>query len=330
MHRFIRVAAFVFAPIFALIFTWAGISPAFAEAPYPNRPIKLIVTYPAGGGNDLIARIFAQKLTQTMGVSVIVENRVGAGGTIGTNFVTKAAPDGYTIVIVAPPFVMAPTLYPNLPYDTLKDLAPVTVIGSVPNLLVVNPAVPVKSVQELIDYAHKNPSAVSAATLGSATTQHLAAALFNYMSKSDILLVPYKGSAPGINDLLAGHVQMMFNAMPSTLPYVKAGQLRALGMTGLKRSSMAPDIPTIADTLPGYEISTWYGILAPAGTPPAVINRLHDAFLKVSQMPDVKQKLLDMGLDIEISSPAAFGALIKKEMAKWANVMKIAHVTADD
>ncbi|MDB5990173.1 MAG: Tricarboxylate transport protein TctC [Herbaspirillum sp.] len=330
MHRFIRVAAFVFALIFTFSFTGAGISPAFAEAPYPNRPIKLIVTYPAGGGNDLIARIFAQKLTQTMGESVIVENRVGAGGTIGTNFVTKAAPDGYTIVIVAPPFVMAPTLYPNLPYDTLKDLAPITVIGSVPNLLVVNPSVPVKSVKELIDYAHKNPSGVSAATLGSATTQHLAAALFNYMSKSDILLVPYKGSAPGINDLLAGHVQMMFNAMPSTLPYVKAGQLRALGMTGLKRASMAPDIPTIADTLPGYEISTWYGILAPAGTPPAIINRLHDEFLKVSQMPDVKQKLLDMGLDIEISSPASFGALITKEMAKWANVMKIAHVTADD
>jgi tripartite-type tricarboxylate transporter receptor subunit TctC len=326
MNRFVRVVVFAF----ALLIGWAGMLPAFAEAPYPNRPIKLIVTYPAGGGNDLIARIFAQKLTQTMGVSVIVENRVGAGGTIGTNFVAKAAPDGYTIVIVAPPFVMAPTLYPNLPYDTLKDLAPVTVIGSVPNLLVVNPSVPAKTVKELIDYAHKNPSAVSAATLGSATTQHLAAALFNYMSKSDILLVPYKGSAPGINDLLAGHVQMMFNAMPSTLPYVKAGQLRALGMTGLKRSSMAPDIPTIADTLPGYEISTWYGILAPTGTPPAIINRLHDEFLKVSKMPDVQQKLLDMGLDIEISSPASFSALITKEMAKWANIMRIANVKADD
>jgi len=150
------------------------------------------------------------------------------------------------------------------------------------------------------------------------------------MSKSDILLVPYKGSAPGINDLLAGHVQMMFNAMPSTLPYVKAGQLRALGVTGRKRSVMAPDLPTIAETLPGYEIVTWYGILAPTGTPPAIINRLNAEILKVSQMPDIKQKLLDMGLDIEVSTPAAFGTLIKSEMAKWKEVMRVAHVTAED
>jgi tripartite-type tricarboxylate transporter receptor subunit TctC len=320
----------VFSCLFALALTWAGLSSSTAAAAYPDRPIKLIVTYPAGGGNDLIARLFAQKLTETMGQSVIVENRVGAGGTIGTNFVAKANPDGYTIVLVAPPLVMAPTLYPNLPYDTLKDLAPITVIGSVQNMLVVNPSVPARSVKELLALVHAKPNAVSAATLGSATTQHLAAALFNYMSKSDILLVPYKGSAPGINDLLAGHVQMMFNAMPSTLQYVKAGQLRALGVTGAKRSPMAPDLPTIAETLPGYEIVTWYGILAPAGTPPAIINRLHDEFQKVSQMPDIKQKLLDMGLDIEVSSPASFSALIKSEMAKWANVMKLAHVTADD
>ncbi|RXZ30942.1 tripartite tricarboxylate transporter substrate binding protein [Oxalobacteraceae bacterium CAVE-383] len=313
-----------------LTLTAAAPAPAWAQSNYPNRAIKLIVTYPPGGGNDLIARLFAQKMTESMGQSVIVENRVGAGGTIGTSFVAKSNPDGYTIVLVSPPFVMAPTLYPNLPYDTLKDLTPVSVIGSVPNMLVVNPSLPVKSVKELIAFAHAKPSAVSAATLGSATTQHLAAALFNSMSKSDILLVPYKGSAPGINDLLAGHVQMMFNAMPSTLPYVKAGQLRALGVTGDKRSSMAPDLPTIAESLPGYQIATWYGILAPAGTPPAVVARLNAEIVKISQMPDIRQKLLDMGMDIEASSPAAFSALIKSEMAKWAEVMRVAHVTADN
>lgn len=301
-----------------------------AQSNYPNRPIKLIVTYSPGGGNDLIARLFAQKMTETMGQSVVVENRVGAGGTIGTNFVAKSAPDGYTIVLVSPPLVMAPTLYPNLPYDTLKDLTPISVIGSVPNMLVVNPSLPVKSVKDLIEFAHAKPAAVSAATLGSATTQHLAAALFNFMSKSDILLVPYKGSAPGINDLLAGHVQMMFNAMPSTLPYVKAGQLRALGVTGDQRSSMAPDLPTIAESLPGYKIVTWYGILAPAGTPPAIVARLNAEIAKISQMPDIRQKLLDMGMDIEASTPAAFSALIKSEMTKWAEVMRVANVKADN
>ena len=322
--------AFVRASAAILSLALIGAAPVWAQSNYPNRPIKLIVTYPPGGGNDLIGRLFAQKMTESMGQSVIVENRVGAGGTIGTNFVAKAAPDGYTIVLVSPPFVMAPTLYPNLPYDTLKDLTPVSVIGSVPNLLVVNPSVPAKSVKELIALAHAKPSAVSAATLGSATTQHLAAALFNSMSKSDILLVPYKGSAPGINDLLAGHVQMMFNAMPSTLPYVKAGQLRALGVTSEKRSPMAPDLPTIAESLPGYQIATWYGILAPTGTPPAVVARLNAEIVKISQMPDIKQKLLDMGMDIEASSPAGFAALIKSEMTKWAEVIRVAHVTADN
>jgi tripartite-type tricarboxylate transporter receptor subunit TctC len=320
----------VFAFAFAVIVTLGGIAAASAQSIYPSHPIKLIVTYPAGGGNDLIARLFAQKMTETMGQSVIVENRVGAGGTIGTNFVAKSNPDGYTIVLVSPPLAMAPALYPNLPYDTLKDLAPIAVIGSVPNMLVVNPALPVKSVKELIALAHSNPKAVSAATLGSATTQHLAAALFNSMSKSEILLVPYKGSAPGINDLLAGHVQMMFNAMPSTLPYVKAGTLRALGVTGSKRSSLAPDLPTIADTLPGYQIATWYGLLAPSGTPPAIIARLNAEILKVSQMPDIRQRLLDMGMDIDVSTPAGFGTLIRSEMVKWAEVMRVANVTADN
>ena len=306
------------------------VAPVSAQATYPTRPIHLIVTYPAGGGNDLIARMFAQKMTETMGQSVIVENRVGAGGTIGTNFVAKSNPDGYTLVLVSTPFAMSQTLYPNLPYDPVKDLAPISLIASVPNLLVVNPSVPAKSLKELIDLAHARPSALSAATLGSATTQHLAAALFNSMSKSDILLVPYKGSAPGINDLLAGHVQMMFNAIPSTLPYVKAGQLRALGVTGLARTVAAPEVPTIAETLPGYEIITWFGMLAPAGTPPAIVARLNAEIQKIAQMPDIKKKMQDMGLDIEASSQADFTARIKAETVKWAEGIRAAHVTADD
>ena len=313
-----------------LFLTLASAAPASAESPYPNRPIHLIVTYPPGGGNDLIARMFAQKMTETMGQAVVVENRVGAAGTIGTNFVAKSNPDGYTLVLVSTPFAMAQTLYPNLPYDPVKDLTPISLIASVPNLLVVNPSVPAKTVKELIDLAHTKPSTLNAATLGAATTQHLAAALFNSMSKSDILLVPYKGSAPGINDLLAGHVQMMFNAIPSTMPYVKAGQLRALAVTGSKRSPLAPDLPTIAETLPGYEIITWFGVLAPAGTPPAIVARLTAEIQKIAKMPDIQKKMQDMGLDIEASSQADFAARVKTETVKWAEVIRAAHVTADD
>jgi tripartite-type tricarboxylate transporter receptor subunit TctC len=296
---------------------------------YPNRPIKFIVTYSPGGGNDIIARLMAQKMSESMGQPVVVENRAGAGGTIGTAAAAKSPPDGYTIVLVSPPFVMAPTLYPNLPYDTLKDLTPITVIGSVQNLLVVHPSVPAKSVEELIALGRSKGPQLNAATLGNATTQHLAAAMFNHMAKIDMLLVPYKGSAPGTNDLLAGHVQVMFNAMPSTLPFVKTGQLRALGVTGTKRSSMAPELPTIAETLPGFEITTWYGVLAPSGTPPAIIARLNAEMTKASQLPDVKKKMAEMGLDVQMSSPEAFGALIKAEMTKWAEVIRLTNVKAD-
>ena len=300
-----------------------------AKDNYPNKPIRFIVTYPPGGGNDIIARLIAQNLSESMGQPVQVDNRAGAGGTIGTAAAAKSPADGYTIVLVSPPFVMAPSLYPNLPYDTIKDLTPVTVIGAVPNVLVAHPSVPAKSVAELIAYARAKPMALSAATLGSATTQHLAAAMFNSMSKTDILLVPYKGSAPGMNDLLGGQVQMMFNAMPSTLAHIKSGQLRALGVTSLKRSPLAPDVPTVAETLPGFEISTWYGVLAPTGTPEAIIARLNREIIHVAQLPDIKKKLEDMGVELQLSTPAAFGVLIKSEMAKWAEVIRVTGVKAE-
>ena len=307
----------------------AAAQPPAAKDAYPNKPIRLIVTYPPGGGNDIIARLIAQKLSESMGQPVQVDNRAGAGGTIGTAAAAKSPADGYTIVLVSPPFVMAPSLYANLPYDTIKDLVPVTVIGAVPNVLVVHPSVPVKTVAELIGFAREKPMALSAATLGSATTQHLAAAMFNSMSKTDILLVPYKGSAPGMTDLLGGQVQMMFNAMPSTLAHFRSGKLRALGVTSLKRSPLAPDVPTVAETLPGFEISTWYGVLAPAGTPEAIVAKLNREIIGAAQLPDVKKKLEEMGVDLQLSTPAVFGALIKSEMAKWAEVIRVTGVKAE-
>ena len=300
-----------------------------AKDVYPNKPIKFIVTYPPGGGNDIIARLLAQKMSESMGQPVQVDNRAGAGGTIGTAAAAKSPPDGYTIVLVSPPFVMAPSLYAKLPYDTAKDLIPITVVGATPNVLVVHPSVPVKSVAELIAYARAKPTALSAATLGSATTQHLAAAMFNSMAKTDVLLVPYKGSAPGMNDLLAGHVQMMFNAMPSTLGNIKSGQLRALGVTSLTRSPLAPEVPTVAETLPGFEVSTWYGVLAPTGTPDAIIQRLNSEIIKAARLPDMRKKMAEQGVELLLSTPQAFGELLKSETIKWAEVIRVTGVKAD-
>ena len=300
-----------------------------AKDVYPSKPIKFIVTYPPGGGNDIIARLLAQKMSESMGQPVQVDNRAGAGGTIGTAAAAKSPADGYTIVLVSPPFVMAPSLYAKLPYDTAKDLIPVTVVGATPNVLVVHPSVPVKSVAELIAYARAKPTALSAATLGSATTQHLAAAMFNSMAKTDVLLVPYKGSAPGMNDLLAGQVQMMFNAMPSTLGNIKGGQLRALGVTSLTRSPLAPEVPTVAETLPGFEVSTWYGVLAPAGTPDAIIQRLNSEIIKAAQLPDMRKKMAEQGVELLLSTPQAFGELLKSETIKWAEVIRVTGVKAD-
>ena len=291
-------------------------------APYPSRAMRLIVTYPPGGGNDVIARLIAQKVAHSTGKPMIVENISGAGGTIGTAAAAKAAPDGHTLVLVSTPFAMAPALYPSLPYDTLKDLAPVTLIGTSPNLLVVHPSVSANNVAELIAYAKAKPTELSAATLGGATTQHLAAALLNQMAKTDILLVPYKGSAPGMTDLLGGQVKLMFNAMPSTMPYVKAGKLRALAVTSAQRSAHAPELPTVAETLPGYEIVTWWGVLAPAGTPRAIIDRQYREIVKALQQPDVMAKLADMGVAVSAAGPDAFSALINAELAKWAQVVR--------
>jgi tripartite-type tricarboxylate transporter receptor subunit TctC len=243
----------------------------------------------------------------------------------------RAAPDGYTLLFSTQGHsaMAAAVSGARLGFDPFKDLAPITVIGSVQNMLVVHPSVPARTPAELLALARDKSTKLNAATLGSATTQHLAAALFNSMGKTDILLVPYKGSAPGINDLISGHVQVMFNAMPSTLPHVKAGQLRALAVTGAKRTPLAPELPTMAETLPGFEIVTWFGVLVPTGTPPSIIARLNAEFAKANQLPDVKKKLLEMGLDVQLSDPETFGTMIKSEITKWAEVIRVTNVKAE-
>ena len=309
------------AALFALGAARAQI-PAAPGIDYPNRPVRFLVTYPPGGGNDLIARMIGLKLSERLGQPFLVENRSGAGGTIGTGAAAASAPDGYTIVLVSTPFAMSQALYANLTWDPVKSLAPITLVGSSPNMLVVHPSVPAKSVAELLQLARAKPGHLNIGSLGSGTTQYLAGEVLKMMGKVDIVQIPYKGSAPAMQDLIAGQVQLMFNAMPSTLPHVKSGRLRALAITARERSPLAPDLPTVAETLPGYEITTWFGILAPAGTPAQIVNKLNHEIVAILQLPEIRTRLADMGVDVSGSTPDAFAAYIRTELVKWADIIK--------
>lgn len=315
------VAGVAIAATFALNPALAQDSPA-PTAAYPVKAVRFLVTYPPGGGNDIIARMIAHKLTDKLGQPFIVENRSGAGGTIGTGAAAAAAPDGYTIVLVSTPYAMSPALYANLSWDPARSLAPITLVGLSPNLLVVHPSVPARSVEELLQLARTIPGKLNIASLGGATPQHLAGELFKMMGSVEMVQIPYKGSAPGIQDLIAGQVQVMFNAMPSTLPHVRSGRLRALAITAKERSPLTPDLPTVAEALPGYEITTWFGVLAPAGTPPAILGKLNQETVAILQAPDIRTKLADMGVEVIASSPDAFAAHIRTELVKWAELIR--------
>ncbi|MGE8687917.1 MAG: Bug family tripartite tricarboxylate transporter substrate binding protein [Achromobacter sp.] len=302
--------------------------PAAAQAPWPSQPIKWTVPYPPGGSTDMLARLVSHKLGERLGQPVIVENKAGAGGNVGTDFAVKQPADGYTIVMGnIGPISINPALYPDLPYQPQRDLAPVTMLMSVPNLLVVNPALPVRSVQELIAYARKTPEPMGYATPGAGTSLHLAGELFASSAGLRLTHVPYRGSAPGLNDTVAGHVPMMFDNMPSALQLVKAGKLRALAITSAARSPQLPDVPTMAEAgLPGYEIAGWFGVLAPAATPGPVVERLNKELLAVLAMPDVREQIGAMGGIIAAEGPAGFGRYIASETEKWGALVRSAQI----
>ena len=289
---------------------------------YPAKPIKVIVPYAPGGGADILARLVSQQLSERFKQPVIVENKGGASNTIGMQAVASAPADGYTLGLATPVFVMTPSLIRNHPYNTLKDFVPVAMIGFTPLVLVVHPSVPAKTTKEFIALAKSKPGSLNFASLGAATTQGLSAAMFNFMTGIDAVQVPYKGSAPGVTDLLAGNVQFMFNALPSMLQHVQAGKLRALGVSGAKRSSQLPDVPTINETVPGYEVTTWYSFVAPAGTPKAVVERLNREISAIVETPEMKEKLKGQGLEADAMKPEELTALFKTESAKWAKVIK--------
>ena len=310
----------------AVLFCAIGFAGKAAAQDFPSKPIRVIVPYAAGGGADILARLVGQQLTARLKQPVVVENRGGASNTIGMQVVATAPKDGYTLGLATPVFVMTPSLMKTHPYDPLKDLAPVGMIGNTPMVLVVHPSVPAKTTKEFIALAKANPGSLNFASLGSATTQGLAAIMFNFMTGIQAVEVPYKGSAPGVTDLLGGNVQFMFNALPSMLHHVHSGKLRALGTTGAKRAPSLPDMPTIRETVPGYEVVTWYSFVTAAGTPQPAIDRLSKEIAAIVDTPAVQEKLRDQGLEPDSMTPDELGNLFKSETAKWAKVIKDAKI----
>lgn len=297
---------------------------------YPTRPIRFVVPFSAGGVNDIVARIVAQKSSEAMKQQWIVENRAGAGGNIGTDFVAKAAADGYTLLSGGMGSLVMNPLISKVPYDTLRDFAPIILIATAPNVLMTHPSLPAKSVRELIALAKARPGQLNYSSGGVGSTPHLSAALFAGMSGIKIVHVPYKGTAPATTDLLAGNVQLAFLGIPAAFPHIKNGKLRPLAVTGVRQTPALPQIPTVAESgLPGYEVSPWYGVLAPAGTPQDIITRLNAEISKFMNTSDMREKLAAHGAEPAVSTPSEYTAQIKSDFTKWAQVIKDAGIKAD-
>jgi tripartite-type tricarboxylate transporter receptor subunit TctC len=302
--------------------------PAFAQA-WPARNVTLVVPFPPAGTNDIFARAIADKLGAALGVAVIVDNRGGAGGTIGSTAVARAAPDGYALMIGhIGTLGVNPSLYPNLTYDTLTSFDYVAALGLVPNLLVVHPSLPFKTVQDLIDYARANPNKLNYSTAGAGSAADIAMAAFNVAAKTQMVPVPYRGTAPALTDLLAGQVQLTITGATAVLQHARAGTLRALGVTTLARIRVAPDIPAIAETLPGFEASQWYGIVTPAHTPAPILKRLEEEIRKIMNMPDVLARLEAEGVEPWEVTPEEFRAHVAKEIPRWKAVVEAAKINA--
>ena len=298
---------------------------------YPTKPVRFIAASSAGGGLDVVARSISPKLSAVFGQQVIVDNRAGAAGSIASEITAHSAPDGYTLMVASLGGLAVNTnLYKGLSYLPLRDFAPVTWATSQSNVLVVNPSVPAKSVQELIALAKAQPGKLSYGSSGAGNAGHLAGELFKSMAKVDMVHVPYKGGAPAMVDLIAGQVQLIFSSAPTAVPQVKAGKIRALAVTTARRSIVLPELPTVGESgLPGYEADNWYGIVTVTGTPRAIIDRLNAEIVRALQSPDVKQVLLNQGLEVKTSTPQEFGAYMKSEYTKWAKVIADAGLTAN-
>ena len=297
---------------------------------FPSRSIRIVVPYAPGGGADTVARLLAPKLQDALGQTVVIDNKPGAGGVIGDDTVAKAPPDGHTLLLGAFAHAVNPSLLPRMPFRTPDDFAPVSLLVVVPDLLVVTPSLPAQSVADLIALAKAQPGKLSYGSAGNGTAQHLAAELFKARTGADIQHVPYKGGGPALVDVAAGHVQMLFGNMSSALPQAQAGRVRAMAVTSPKRSPAAPDVPTIAESgVPGYDMYEWNALLAPAGTPAAVIARLQQEAAKALRLPDVVARLATLGAEPVGSTPEAFAAFLRTELAKWADIVKTAGIKVE-
>lgn len=295
---------------------------------YPSRPIRMIVAYPPGGGTDIVGRIVAQKLGEILGQSIVVENRGGASGNIGTEVAAHAVPDGYTVLMgnVAPNAINV-SLFKNLPFDPVADFAPVSLVASTPNILVVHPSIPARTVKEVVALAKARPGTLNFASAGVGSSSHLAGELFRILAGAEIVHVPYKGAGPAMVDVLSGQVQLYFATMPAAMPHVKSGKLIPIAVTSASRSQALPELPTIAESgVPGYEASTWYGLLAPAHAPGAAVARLHEGVVKILAEGALREKLADQGFEPVGDSPQEFAAYIKSEIAKWGKVIRDAGI----
>ncbi|SPA56618.1 tripartite tricarboxylate transporter substrate binding protein [Cupriavidus taiwanensis] len=309
----------------------SALLPAAAGAQeFPQHPVRMVLPYPAGGPTDLLARVVAVKMGESLGQGVVVDNKPGASGMIGAEAVARAAADGYTILANASLHVINPSIQPKMRYDAFKDFVPITQLADVPLVLVVNNASPVKTVQDLIAYARREAGALNFGSAGNASAQHLAGESFKLAARVPMQHVPYKGSAPALTDLMGGQIQLMFDSMPSAMPFIKSGKLRAIAVTTPRRASALPDIPTVAESgLPGFDISTWYGLWAPRGTPAAVIEKLATHAAAALKRPDVRQQYADMGAEPVGSSPADFARYNAAEGRKWAEIVRRSGAKAD-
>lgn len=294
---------------------------------FPTKPLRILVPFSPGGAADIMSRLVAERLTQKLGQTVIVENKPGGGTMIASDYVARAEPDGYTLLMAASSLGIAPSIYAKVNYDPIKDFAPISQLASVVHVLEVHPSVPAKNVAELIAYLKANPGKVSYGSVGTGSSTHLEAELFNSMAGVQMAHIPYKGSAPALNDLVAGRLQVMFDAWASSGPFVKDGRLRVLAVTTTKPSASVPDLPTVADSgLPGYSATPWLGLVAPARTPQPVVNKIYESVAQVLQQPDVKKQFADLGLDIVGSDPKTFAQFIRQDMSTWAKVARDSNI----
>jgi len=296
---------------------------ASGQQTYPNRPLRIVAPFATSGGGDISARLFGQKLSESLGVQVVIDNRPGAGGIVGADLVAKSSPDGYTLMLVSMAHAVLPALHKKLPYDIVKDFAPVTMMVAFPHLLLVHPSVPATSVKELIALAKAKPGQINYASGGNGSSAHLDAELFKSLAGVNLVHIPYNGAGPALTGLLAGEAGMAFYSVSAAGQHVKAGRLHALAVTGAKRTASQPNLPTVAEAgLPGYEATTWTGVLAPAGTPRPIVMKLHGEFTRMLKLPDVKDRLAFLDFEPVGSTPEEFGAFIKSELAKWGKVVR--------